>query len=81
MVSGFLQKGAVLWKEVLKTPKALERWMRTPELDLRLNNEQGLIHEGLSAVYQHMLSCEHAGQPQAATISLVMSCTVSSGVF
>lgn len=55
MVSGFLQQGAVLWKEVLKTPKALERWMRTPELDLRLNNEQGLVHEGLSCIS----SCYH----------------------
>lgn len=55
MVSGVLQKGAVLWKEVLKTPKALERWMRTPELDLRLNNEQGLVHEGLSCVSAHVI--------------------------
>lgn len=42
MASGFLQKGAALREEVLKTPKALERWAKTQELDLRLNNEQGL---------------------------------------
>ena len=41
MVNGFLQEAAALREKVMKTHKSLERRMRTPELDLRLNNELG----------------------------------------
>lgn len=68
MVNGFLQEATALGEKVMKTRKSLERWMRTPELDLRLNNELNLGQMKVSmlyfsACYQMSVLDNHRVQP------------------
>lgn len=82
MVNGFLQEATALREKVMKTRKSLERWMRTPELDLRLNNELSLGQMKVSmlyfsACYQMSILDNHRVQPSILWLAaqcLWMSC-------
>lgn len=79
MGHGFLLQAAAVSEKVTKSLESLERWMRTPELGLRLNDELGLGQMKVSVLYfspcyQVSMLGSHRVHPS------VLCCTVSLNV-